>query len=174
MCKVFVPHADHDPTSSHPVVNGGHRRLSSLFSCLSFQLPPYFVLADIYEMDSDAILVTAKRFFEAYNNLEINHLEEILSENVHWEHHNRFKGDGRDGLLRSIKDIAEKIPGRAFSEPKRCAVNGDTVFLEHSWHGVPAVDLPAFGWTKGVATSLDVCSVFVFSAGKIIDWGDYG
>lgn len=125
-------------------------------------------------MNNDALVVTAKRFFEAYNSLDTNLLEEILSENVHWEHHNRFKGDGREGLLQSIKDIAGKIPGRAFSEPRRWTVNGETVFLEHSWHGVPAVDLPAFGWSKDVHTSLDVCSVFVFSAGKIIEWSDYG
>ena len=125
-------------------------------------------------MDDDTIVVTAKRFFEAYNSMDTNHLEEILSENVHWEHHNRFKGDGREGLLQSIKDIAGKIPGRTFSGPKRWAVNGETVFIEHSWHGLPAVDLPAFGWTKGVPASLDVCSVFVFSGGKIVEWSDYG
>ena len=125
-------------------------------------------------MDNDAIVVTAKRFFEAYNSVDTNHLEEILSENVHWEHHNRFKGDGREGLLQSIKDIAGKIPGRTFSEPKRWAVNGETVFIEHSWHGVPAVDLPAFGWNQGLPASLDVCSVFVFSSGKIVEWSDYG
>ena len=125
-------------------------------------------------MDNDtALLDTAKRFFEAYNDLDTNYLEGLLTENVHWEHHNRFKGSGREKLLQSIKDIADKVPGRTFAEPTRWAVNGEVVYLEHSWSGDPEVDLDAFGWKKGVPASLDVVSVFVFSGGKIVEWSDY-
>ena len=124
-------------------------------------------------MDSDDFVETAKRFFKAYNTMDIKQLEEMISDDLHWEHHNRFKGQGKKGLTKSIRDIAEKVPGRYFAESKRSARNGETVFLEHSWHGTPAQDVPAFGWTKGVPATLDVVSVFKFSGGKIVEWGDY-
>ena len=124
-------------------------------------------------MESNGLVATVNQFFQAYNTIDIKYLEGIISDDIHWEHHNRFKGQGKEALMQSIRDFAEKAPGRIFTEPTRWAVNGDSVFIEHKWHAVPASDLPLFGWTKGVPATLDCVSLFVFSAGKIVEWSDY-
>ena len=124
-------------------------------------------------MESNELLAQANRFFQAYNTTDIESLEEMVSEDVRWEHHNRFKGRGKESLMQSIRDFAAKAPGRKFSEPTRWAINGETVFIEHKWHAVPKVAVPSFGWTEGVPATLDCLGLLVFSAGKVIEWSDY-
>jgi len=124
-------------------------------------------------MESNELLAKAILFFQAYNATDITSLEGIVSEDIHWEHHNRFKGQGKEGLMQSVRDFSTKAPGRYFSEPTRWAINGETVFIEHKWHAVPKVAVPSFGWTEGVPVTLDCVGLLVFSAGQIIEWSDY-
>ena len=125
-------------------------------------------------MSSEQLLKTVEAFRVAYNELDIPALESLVAEELHWEHHNRFKGHGRAGFVQSVRDFAAKTPGRYFAEPARFAVNGATVYVEHTWHAVPAHSDPAWGWEKGVPTSMDTCSVFVVEDGKIVEFSDYG
>ena len=125
------------------------------------------------EMKNEELLAKANEFFEAYNSIDLQALDELVANDIRWEHHNRFKGEGKEKLMDSVKDFGEKAPGRYFSKPSRWAVNGDIAFVEHKWHAVPAVDVPSFGWTKGVHVTLDCCALLAFKDGKIIEFSDY-
>ena len=124
-------------------------------------------------MESNELLAKANLFFQAYNTTDIASLEDFVSEDVCWEHHNRFKGQGKESLMQSIGDFAAKVPSRYFSEPTRWAVNVETVFIEHKWHALPKVAVTSFGWTGGVPVTLDCLGLLVFSAGKAVEWSDY-
>lgn len=124
-------------------------------------------------MGHDEPIQIAKRFFHAYNTFDIECLKDIVTEDVLWEHRNRFKGQGSDDLISSIQKFSSKVPGRAFSDIKRWAINGDTIFVEHRWQGTPAIDVPDFGWEAGKPTGLDCLSILVLSQGKIVEWTDY-
>jgi len=125
-------------------------------------------------MTGRQLIEIAHQFFDAYNASDIASLEALLSEDVRWEHHNRFKGAGRAALIRSIKEIAQTTPGRRFTEPTRWASSENLIYLEHQWHAVPTAANAMFGWQPGVPFSMDAVSVFVFADGKIIEWSDYG
>ena len=124
-------------------------------------------------MENNKLLAKANQFFESYNTVNIKSLEELVSDDIHWEHHNRFKGQGKKGLMQSIRDFAKKAPGRYFSERTRWAINGEIVFTEHKWHAVPVAAVPSFGWTEGVPVTMDCCALLVFKDGKIIEYSDY-
>ena len=125
-------------------------------------------------MSSEDLLKLLEAFRVAYNEVDIPALEALVAEDLHWEHHNRFKGHGRAAFVQSVRDFAAKTPGRHFAEPVRFAVNGQTAYIEHTWHAVPAHSDPAWGWEKGVPTSMDTCSVFVIDNGVIVEFSDYG
>ena len=125
------------------------------------------------EMSDHPLLGLASRFFQAYNEVDSNRLTELLVEDVIWEHRNRFKGHGRKGLLDSIIEFSVKAPNRIFSEHSRWAVQGATLFMEHRWEGIPAIDVPGFGWKAGELVNLDCLSVLVFKEGKVVEWIDY-
>lgn len=119
-------------------------------------------------------LNVAKRFFDVYNASDASAISEVVDANLLWGHSNRFKGQGRDALLKSIEEYSANVPGRAFSAPARWAVNGNVLFLEHKWDGVPAIDVPGFGWKAGIRASLDCLSVLVFDEEDwIVEWADY-
>ncbi len=125
-------------------------------------------------MSTDDLLRILEAFRVAYNEVDIQALETLVADNLHWEHHNRFKGHGRAGFVQSVRDFAEKTPGRYFAAPARFAVNEQTIYIEHTWHAVPAHSDPAWGWEKDVPVSMDTCSVFVIKDGKIVEFSDYG
>ena len=120
------------------------------------------------------LLSRVKRFFVAYNDMDMQTLRELLTDDVHWEHHNRFKGSGAVPLLQSIRDIQAKQPDRRFGDVTRWAVNGDTVYAEHGWTGTPAESDETKGWQAGVPRSMDCVSVLVLTGGRIREWSDYG
>lgn len=97
-----------------------------------------------------------------------------MTDDIHFEHHNRFQGKGREALLGSIRDIQVKLPDRRFGKSTRWAVNGDVVYAEHDWSATPAVTDEAWGWEAGVGTLMDVVSVFVFEGSRVKEWSDYG
>jgi ketosteroid isomerase-like protein len=125
-------------------------------------------------MSREDLLNILEAFRVAYNEVDVEALENIVADDLHWEHHNRFKGHGRAGFLQSVRDFAAKTPGRYFAKPVRFAINDHTAYVEHTWHAVPAHSDPAWGWEKGVPTSMDTCSVFVIKDGKIVEFSDYG
>ncbi|KAJ5763363.1 hypothetical protein N7533_002044 [Penicillium manginii] len=119
-------------------------------------------------------LDVAKRFFDAYNASDASNITEVVDSDLLWAHSNRFKGQRRDALLKSIEEYSANVPGRAFSAPARWALNGNVLFLEHKWEGVPAIDVPGFGWKAGTRASLDCLSVLVFDEkDRIVEWTDY-
>ena len=125
-------------------------------------------------MNVDELLGLTEVFRLAYNAVDIETLGAAVADDIQWGHQNRFKGAGRDGLLNSVREFADKMPGRYFDAPIRYAANGTTIFVEHRWHAVPVESGPAWGWEKGVAFSMGTCSVFVIRDGKIVEWTDYG
>ena len=124
-------------------------------------------------MSPEQLLDAVERFRVAYNDVDIETIRTLVSEDLHWEHHNRFKGLGADGFLESVKKFADLLPGRYFAEPIRSAVNGQVVFTERQWHGVPTVSDPTWKWEAGKPVTLDSLSVFAFEGDKIVEWSDY-
>jgi ketosteroid isomerase-like protein len=124
-------------------------------------------------MDSNQLLEIVNRFFDAYNNVDIEYIDSIISDKIHWEHHNKFKGDGKPQAIQSIHNFSEKAPGRYFEKPTRWAVHGQTIFIEHKWHAVPALDVALFGWKEGVPVTMEIVTLFVFEDGKLVEWSDY-
>ena len=120
------------------------------------------------------LLVIVERFFSAYNEMDLDTFAELLADDIRWEHHNRFSGNGAEPLLQSIKDIQAKLPDRRFGEITRWAVNRDTLYAEHGWSATPAESDAAWGWVAGVPTSMECLSVFVFEGGRVKEWSDYG
>lgn len=125
--------------------------------------------------DPNDLLQSANRFFSAYNEVDTETLSSLVAADLHWEHHNRFKGSGREGFIDSVKTINGKVPGRYFAEITRWAANTDSgaIYLEHKWHGTPAEDLEVMGWKAGVAVTFDCCAVLVFKDGVIVEFSDY-
>ncbi len=52
--------------------------------------------------------------------------------------------------------------------------SGDSVYTEHDWRATPAESDPSWGWAAGEPTSMDAGSIFVFAAGRVKEWADYG
>lgn len=127
----------------------------------------------VAESNKPELASLTDKFFTAYNELDLETFGGLLADDVHWEHHNRFKGKGRDPLLESVRDIAKKLPDRKFSPVSRWAVNGNVVHVEHQWSATPIENDDAWGWIAGVPTSMDAASVLVYSDGKIVEWSDY-
>ena len=125
-------------------------------------------------MNQQEMLAAIEKFRVAYNDVDIDSLHGLLSDKVKWGHRNRFSGEGRDELLRSIENFARKLPGRRFGEYGRTAVNGSFVFAEQTWHGVPAEDNPAWGWQAGVPVTMETCTLFAFENGQITEFTDCG
>jgi ketosteroid isomerase-like protein len=124
-------------------------------------------------METEQYLAFANRFFQAYNEVDFKKIGELVSEDLHWEHHGRFKGEGKERLLVQIREFSQMVPGRYYAEPTRWAVNGDIIFIEHKAHGTPAVDVALFGWKAGEPVTVDFCSLLVLKDGKVVEWSDY-
>lgn len=125
-------------------------------------------------MVSSGNLSLVEAFYQAYNDVDITALEGLVSDDIHWEHHNRFTGSGKAGLMESLREWAERVPGRRFGPALRHAQNGELLFVEHQWFAVPAADNDQFGWKAGETVTMDTASVFVVRDGKIVEWSDYG
>lgn len=118
-------------------------------------------------------LAFASRFFQAYNDVDVQTIGDLVSEDVQFEHHGRFKGEGKERLLDQIQNFSKMIPGRFYAEPTRWAVNGDVIFIEHKAHGTPAVDVELFGWKAGETVIMDCCTLLALKGGKVVEWSDY-
>ena len=66
-------------------------------------------------MSSEDLLKLLEAFRVAYNEVDIPALEALVAEDLHWEHHNKFKGHGRAAFVQSVRDFAAKTPGRHFA-----------------------------------------------------------
>jgi ketosteroid isomerase-like protein len=119
------------------------------------------------------LLAIIERFYAAYNEMDLDTFGALVTEDVHWEHHNRFKGKGREPLLDSVRDTQAQLPVRRFGEITRWAANENVVYVDHLWSGTPAVDIEGWGWKAGVPMSMDCASVFVFEDGRVKEWSDY-
>ena len=125
-------------------------------------------------MEANEIIEAIERYRMAYNEVDVTALEALLSEGVIWGHRNKFKGQGRAELLRSVAEFSKKAPDRHFAPYGRTAVNGNIVFAEQTWHATPVQSDPAWGWEAGVPVKMETCSLFVFDNGKIVEWTDCG
>ena len=124
-------------------------------------------------MDAEQSLAFANRFFQAYNNVDSKTIAELVSEDVHFEHHGRFQGQGKGKLLEQVQNFSKMVPGRHYTEATRWAVNGNLIFIEHKAYGTPAVDVELFGWKEGEPVTMDCCTLLVLKNGKIVEWSDY-
>ena len=124
-------------------------------------------------MNSDQYMDIAARFFKAYNDVDTDTMSTLIANDMHWEHHNRFKGTGSERLLQSIRDLSETVPGRYFTDVTRWASSGNVIYLEHQWHGTPITDFVLMGWKAGVQVTLECCAVIKIQDGLIVEWSDY-
>ncbi len=115
-----------------------------------------------------------EQFFTAYNEMDLDAFRALLTDDIKWGHHNRFQGEGADGLVQSIRDIQAKLPDRRFGNITNWAINGNRVYTEHDWQATPTESDPSWGWVAGEPTAMDACSIFVFDGGRVKEWADYG
>ncbi len=124
--------------------------------------------------EDEDLITLVERFFKAYNDMDLDTFRALLTDDIKWGHHNRFQGEGADGLVQSIRDIQAKLPDRRFGEITHWAINANRVYTEHDWSATPAESDPSWGWEAGVPTSMEACSIFVVEDGRVKEWADYG
>ncbi|KIY00273.1 uncharacterized protein Z520_03958 [Fonsecaea multimorphosa CBS 102226] len=126
------------------------------------------------KMDPSQLLAFVHRFCDAYNAKDLDALGSMMADDLRWEHHRQFKGEGKAQLLELSRKIIEIAPKRFVKPPIRWAVTGNAIFVEHTYYGTPVVDPGFFDWKAGVPFELAVCSIFVVEDGKLAEWSDFG
>jgi ketosteroid isomerase-like protein len=124
--------------------------------------------------DPSQLLAFVHRFYDAYNAKDLDTLGSMMADDLRWEHHGQFKGQGKAQLLELSRKIIEIAPDRSVKPPIRWAVTGNAIFVEHTYYGTPVVDPGFFDWKAGVPFELAVCSIFVVDDGKLAEWSDFG
>ena len=119
-------------------------------------------------------LAIIEAFFEAYNSTDLKTLRSLLHQDIHWEHHNRFRGKGCEGLLKSIADWSVRAPGRHFGPILRTAGNSELTYVEHRWFAVIEQESEEFTWKAGDKIEFDAVSVLVVRDSLVVEWSDYG
>jgi hypothetical protein len=115
-----------------------------------------------------------KNYIDAYNNMDWERIGSMVADDIHCEHHSRFKGHGKKWMLETMAKWAERAPGRRLGEITRWAENGDLFFWEHKWYAKLATDNETFEFTTGQEVEMELTTLFVIRNGLIVEMSDYG
>lgn len=117
----------------------------------------------------------AEQYLDAYNRNDLDALEALLHDDVHFVHHNRdVDYSGRETAMEMFRGAAQAFPGKSFSERQTFRVSGDTAIIQHTWTCTPTIDAPNMGAQAGVPLSTELATFLTFSDGKLIGYHDFG
>lgn len=116
----------------------------------------------------------AETYIDAYNSGDLDRITALLAEDVRFVHHNRgVDVQGKDAARQLFETYGQLFPGKAFSNRRSIAASGDRVFVEHTWGGTAAADVP--GWAAaGETVSLDLGTFMTVRDGLLVEYHDYG
>jgi hypothetical protein len=122
----------------------------------------------------EELLAQAHKVVDAWNNLELDVLHDLVDENIVVVHQNRgVAATGRDLMIETVKQMKQVFPDRSIGETTRWAVTGNSVLRETTWQGTATADVPGFG-KAGELCKLNVLSIMTFEDGRLTEWCDYG
>lgn len=124
--------------------------------------------------DKDDLLQFAEDYIDAYNSGDLERIGALLAEDVRLVHHNRgVDVQGKPAALELFETYGKLFPDKAFTNRRSIAQAGDRVFVEHTWGGKAAADVP--GWAAaGETVSLDLGTFLTVRDGLLVEYNDYG
>lgn len=117
----------------------------------------------------------AEQYLDAYNRNDLDALEAILADDVHFVHHNRdVDYSGKETAMEMFRGAAGAFPGKSFSDRQTFRVSGDTAIIQHTWTCTPTIDAPNMGAQAGVPLSTELATFLTFRDGKLVGYHDFG
>ncbi|PKW16532.1 nuclear transport factor 2 family protein [Saccharopolyspora spinosa] len=116
----------------------------------------------------------AENYIDAYNSGDLDRIAAFLAEDVRLVHHNRgVDVQGKEAARQLFETYGQLFPDKAFSNRRSIAAVGNRVFVEHTWGGKAAADVP--GWAAaGETVSLDLGTFMTVRDGLLVEYNDYG
>ncbi|MEU6643615.1 nuclear transport factor 2 family protein [Saccharomonospora sp. NPDC046836] len=125
--------------------------------------------------DQETIADLAEQYVAAYNSNDLDALEALLHDDVHFQHHNReVDYSTKTTAMEMFRTAATAFPGKAFSKRVSLRISGDTAILQHTWTCTPTVDAPNMGATAGVPLSAELATFLTFQDGLLREYHDFG
>ncbi len=126
-------------------------------------------------MSDATIEQLAEQYVDAYNRNDLDALEALLHDDVHFQHHNReVDYRTKETSMDMFRMAAGAFPGKSFSNRLSLRVSGDTAILQHTWTCTPTVDAPNMGATAGVPLATELATFLTFRDGKLVEYHDFG
>lgn len=121
-----------------------------------------------------ALVEFADNFVAAYNSGDLDRISALLADDVRLVHHNRgVDVQGKQAARQLFETYGQLFPNKAFSERRSISTAGDRVFVEHTWSGQAAADVP--GWaTQGETVRLELGTFMTVRDGLLVEYNDYG
>jgi predicted SnoaL-like aldol condensation-catalyzing enzyme len=105
-------------------------------------------------------------FWQAWNEERLDDALEIYSPDARLCHlTHAIEVVGRDEIGELMKQALKLFPGRR-SECVHAHAAGDVVITEMHWHGIAA--------DSGQSRAVDICYIFRFVNGKVVEQREYG
>jgi steroid delta-isomerase-like uncharacterized protein len=116
----------------------------------------------------------AREYIEAYNSGDLDRIAAVLADDIRLVHHNRgVDVRGKQDARGLFETYGKLFPDKKFSNRRSLTATGDRVFVEHTWGGKAAADVP--GWAAaGETVSLDLGTFITVRDGQIAEYHDYG
>ena len=116
----------------------------------------------------------ANRWIAAYNAKDFGALRNMMTDNIHVEHHNRgVVLEGPDAMVTTMTQFGEMVPDRRFHSIRRQFNEGEQVVTELTWEATPTVDIAGFA-KKGERILLELACIWTVRNGQIAEYHDYG
>ena len=125
--------------------------------------------------DEGTPLGVVETFLAAYNNKDLDQITRLLADEIHMVHYGRdIDISGADQVLTLLTRSAEgAFPDRRFHSRRRRLVDGDHVIVEQAWSATAEVDVPGYA-RAGESVAMDLCTIFTVTAGRIVEYVEYG
>ncbi|MGH8596855.1 MAG: nuclear transport factor 2 family protein, partial [Gammaproteobacteria bacterium] len=116
----------------------------------------------------------ANQWIAAYNTKDFGTLRNMMTDDIHVEHHNRgIALDGADAMLAIMTQFAGLVPDRRFHSVRRQFASDKQVVTELTWEATPTTDIEGFA-KKGEKIRLELASIWTIRDGRIAEYHDYG
>jgi ketosteroid isomerase-like protein len=130
-------------------------------------------MADSAPRSAEAV---AERFLLAYNERDIDTLDELFGEQIRVVHYGRgVDTQGHDAVVAMFRaSLSGAFPDRRFLPARRRLIAGEHVIVEHTWEATAVADSPAYGAKAGEQVTMELVTIITVADGKIVDYTEYG